>query len=376
MVSSTRGLADEHRLEAPGQGGVLLDVLAVLVERGGADAVQRAAGQLRLEQVGGVHRAVRLAGADQRVHLVDEQDDLAGADLRSPSARPSAAPRTRRGIWRRRPCAPRSSAITRLLRSASGTSPLTMRRARPSTMAVLPTPGSPISTGLFLVRRASTWMARRISSSRPITGSSLPSRASAVTSRAYFFSASKFSSAFGAVDLAALADVGDGLVQRLRRGTGLAQRRARPACPTGGERQQQPVLGDVFVAGLRSRACWRWSSTRTSSGVTCGWPAPLPCTLGCRAISASTAVWRGFGSPPAARIRPAAAPSSSSSSALSRCSGVRRWWYSRMAMVWARLQEALGAIGEFLDVHVSVPFDAGDWPGRAPRQATRPRPSA
>ena len=41
-------------------------------------------------------------------------------------------------------------------------------------MAVLPTPGSPISTGLFLVRRDSTWMTRRISSSRPMTGSSLP----------------------------------------------------------------------------------------------------------------------------------------------------------------------------------------------------------
>jgi hypothetical protein len=33
-----------------------------------------------------------------------------------------------------------------------------MRWARPSTIAVLPTPGSPISTGLFLVRRESTWM--------------------------------------------------------------------------------------------------------------------------------------------------------------------------------------------------------------------------
>ena len=41
-------------------------------------------------------------------------------------------------------------------------------------MAVLPTPGSPMSTGLFLVRRDSTWMTRRISSSRPMTGSSLP----------------------------------------------------------------------------------------------------------------------------------------------------------------------------------------------------------
>ena len=52
-----------------------------------------------------------------------------------------------------------------------------MRRASPSTMAVLPTPGSPMSTGLFLVRRESTWMTRRISSSRPMTGSSLPARA-------------------------------------------------------------------------------------------------------------------------------------------------------------------------------------------------------
>ena len=32
----------------------------------------------------------------------------------------------------------------------------TMRCASPSTTAVLPTPGSPISTGLFLVRRDST----------------------------------------------------------------------------------------------------------------------------------------------------------------------------------------------------------------------------
>ena len=48
---------------------------------------------------------------------------------------------------------PMSSASSFLSFRLSGTSPLTMRRARPSTMAVLPTPGSPISTGLFLVRR-------------------------------------------------------------------------------------------------------------------------------------------------------------------------------------------------------------------------------
>src|SRR4249919_1626867 len=52
-----------------------------------------------------------------------------------------------------------------------------MSWARPSTTAVLPTPGSPIRTGLFFVRRESTCMTRSISFSRPMTGSSFPSRA-------------------------------------------------------------------------------------------------------------------------------------------------------------------------------------------------------
>ena len=46
-----------------------------------------------------------------------------------------------------------SRAISLRFCRLSGTSPETIRWARPSTIAVLPTPGSPISTGLFLVRR-------------------------------------------------------------------------------------------------------------------------------------------------------------------------------------------------------------------------------
>ena len=72
-----RRLGDEDRLEAARQRGVLFDMLAVFVERGGADAMQFAARQRGLQQVGRIHRAVGLAGADQRVHLVDEQDDAA-----------------------------------------------------------------------------------------------------------------------------------------------------------------------------------------------------------------------------------------------------------------------------------------------------------
>ena len=52
--------------------------------------------------------------------------------------------------------APISRETTRLFFKPSGTSPRTMRWAKPSAIAVLPTPGSPIKTGLFLVRRLST----------------------------------------------------------------------------------------------------------------------------------------------------------------------------------------------------------------------------
>ena len=85
--------------------------------------------------------------------------------------------------------APRSK-DTRRTRSVSGTSPCTIRFAKPSTMAVLPTPGSPISTGLFFVRRHRMRITRRISSSRPITGSIFPSSACFTRSMPYWFSAS------------------------------------------------------------------------------------------------------------------------------------------------------------------------------------------
>ena len=76
------GRLDDDRLEPPLERTVLLDVLAVLVERGGADALDLAAGQGRLEDVGGVDRPLGTAGADQGVQLVDEEDRVLGpADL-------------------------------------------------------------------------------------------------------------------------------------------------------------------------------------------------------------------------------------------------------------------------------------------------------
>ncbi|KAF7023519.1 hypothetical protein CFC21_036020 [Triticum aestivum] len=85
--------------------------------------------------------------------------------------------------------APMSSATRRTSRRLLGTSPRTTRCASPSTTAVLPTPGSPMRTGLFLVRRDRIRTTRRISSSRPMTGSSLP--ATSTRSRPYVLRAWK-----------------------------------------------------------------------------------------------------------------------------------------------------------------------------------------
>ena len=76
-----------------------------------------------------------------------------------------------------------SSETMRLLCSSPGASPEAMRAARASATAVLPTPGSPTRTGLFLARRESICRQRPISASLPTTGSSPPSAAMRVRSR-------------------------------------------------------------------------------------------------------------------------------------------------------------------------------------------------
>ena len=86
----------------------------------------------------------------------------------------------------------KSSSWTSLSRSLAGTSPRAMRKARPSATAVLPTPGSPIRQGLFLVRRERICTTRWISFSRPMMLSSWPFRALAVKSVQKFWMCLRF----------------------------------------------------------------------------------------------------------------------------------------------------------------------------------------
>jgi hypothetical protein len=66
-----------HRLEAALERRILLDVLLIFGEGRRANRAQLPARERRLQHVGGVHRTLGRAGADERVQLVDEEDDRA-----------------------------------------------------------------------------------------------------------------------------------------------------------------------------------------------------------------------------------------------------------------------------------------------------------
>ena len=87
--------------------GKIQRVLAVLGESGGANDLNLAPAQGGLENVGGVHGALGVAGAHDVVHLVDDQDDVAQLlDLLDENGEPSGQVRERtlvhlNGDWHR-----------------------------------------------------------------------------------------------------------------------------------------------------------------------------------------------------------------------------------------------------------------------------------
>ncbi|CDE06267.1 putative uncharacterized protein [Anaerotruncus sp. CAG:390] len=76
-----RGLGYHNGLKTAFERRIGLDIFAVFVKRRGADAVDLTARQHGLEDVARVHRAVGLAGADDGVDLIYEQDYPALARL-------------------------------------------------------------------------------------------------------------------------------------------------------------------------------------------------------------------------------------------------------------------------------------------------------
>ena len=243
-----RGLADEHRLETAGQRRVLLHMQAILVERRGADAVQRAAGELGLDQVGGVHRAVRLAGADQRVHLVDEQDDLAlgGLDLLQHRLQPLLelaaifCSRNHRAEVERQHLLVlerlRHVAIDDAQRQTLDDRRLADARLADQHRIVLGAPRQHLDgPANFLVAPDHRIELAGAGDRGDVAG--------------IFLQRVETLLGVGAVDPAAAADLGHCLLQRLGRDARRGERRCRRAA-RGGQRQQQAVLRNVAVAGL------------------------------------------------------------------------------------------------------------------------------
>ena len=126
-----------------------------------------------------------------------------------------------------------------------------MRFASPSTIAVLPTPGSPIRTGLFLRRRERTCATRRISTSRPITGSSLPLPASSVRFARVLLQRLEGRLGVLAGHLAPAADLGDRRLELIRVESARGEQALRGRSALARDRDEQMLGREVLVLELR-----------------------------------------------------------------------------------------------------------------------------
>jgi hypothetical protein len=228
--------------------------------------------------------------------------------------------------------APMSRARMRLSLRPSGTSPFTMRCASPSTMAVLPTPGSPIRTGLFLVRRCSTWTVRRISSSRPMTGSSLPCSARSVRSMVYFSSAWRCSSAFGSVIFSPPRT--SSMARSMAPLTTPASLRSAPSGPLSSRAASTNSSLEMYWSprfwaslSVRLRSLPRSFETWTSP--------PVPSTFGSRSSASPSRERRRLTLVPDFSSNGRTVPPCWSRSASIRWAGSMNWWSRPSAVDWA-----------------------------------------
>ena len=168
-----------------------------------------------------------------------------------------------------------------------------------------------------------------------------------------------------AVDGPALAHVADRLLQRLRRRRRRLQRTGRPACRS---RRAPAAAGP---APRTRRRPWRRLLRGVEHAHHLGRHLRLAGAAALHLRQLAPARPRRPAARPAGRrprrgSGPAAAPSSSSSSAFSRCSGVSRWWNSRMAIVCAACRKPRERSVNFSMSICWCPSRSGDWPATRP----------
>ena len=239
--------------------------------------------------------------------------------------------------------AARSRESSRLPVSSGGTRPAAMAWASPSATAVLPTPGSPRSTGSFLVRRIRICTTRASSPSRPTTGSSRPAAARAVRSRAQRSSTpADRPGAEGSRSFR--ADRPGAAVSPPRRAARVrAYSRPGSASSSRSRPSAVPSRSRSRPSSRCSAPSTRWSSRSISSaarvthrrqaGVSpCTGPVPA-CPRPSRSVRARSSP---SGLSPASRSSRADRPSSARARASSRCPLPTQLWPSRAASPRAR----------------------------------------
>ncbi len=163
-------------------------------------------------------------------------------------------------------------------------------------------------------------------------GSILPSRARSVRSRLYFLSASYPSSALA---VSAVRPFRISLIAAFKPCAVTLPASSAVFAPDFtiasaiSTRSTGTKLSPAFLASVSASAS---TFAVALSRYTC---AASPDTLGSLPKDSVRVSVTRAGSPPAAAIRLLASPWSSSSSAFNKCSGVSRWWLSRVAIVCA-----------------------------------------
>ncbi len=195
-------------------------------------------------------------------------------------------------------------------------------------------------------------MQRRISSSRPITGSSLPACARSVRSSVNFFNACRCpssaceetfspprtcSTAFSSEDFE--------IPQALN---------TRPISPLSEAQASRKSSEAMYWS---PRFCASLSATLSRlvrSRDRCTSPG-VPSTFGRASMDCSRLFLREFRFPPALLMSPATPPSSWLRSASSRCWGSICWWSRPSARLWASASPRLQLGGELVESHGSDP---------------------
>ena len=164
-----------HRLETALQGAVLLNMLAVFIEGGGANDLNFAAAQRGLQNIGGIHAALGIACTHNVMHLVDHKDHIAQlADLLNETLHAAFKLAAELGTGHQRR---QVQQIHHLIAQLERHIPLDNTLRQPLGDGGLAHARLADQTGLFFWRRLRICTTRSISCSRPITASSLPSAA-------------------------------------------------------------------------------------------------------------------------------------------------------------------------------------------------------